>query len=69
MRYQTYNSYSAYNVTIKKKVSFNLSRCNCDYIKLKPFVYDNVLGWRVGHFICHYQVGRDSASEKTGGKR
>lgn len=69
MRYQTYNSYSAYSVTIKKKVSLNLSRYNCDYIKLKPFVYDNVLGWRVGHFICHYQVGRDSASEKTGGKR
>lgn len=69
MRYQTYNSYSAYNVTIKKKVSLNLSRCNCYFIKLKPFVYDNVLGWRVGHFICHYQVGRDSASEKTGGKR
>lgn len=69
MRYQTYNSYSAYNVTIKKKSIIKLSRCNFDYIKLKPFVYDNVLGWRVGHFICHYQVGRDSASEKTGGKR
>lgn len=68
MRYQTYNSYSAYNVTIKKSI-IKLSRCNFDYIKLKPFVYDNVLGWRVGHFICHYQVGRDSASEKTGGKR
>lgn len=36
-----------------------------DNMKLKPFVYDLVLGWRIGHFICHYQVGRDSASEKT----
>lgn len=36
-----------------------------DNMKLKPFVYDLVLGWRIGHFICDYQVGRDSASEKT----